>query len=190
MANKVKFGLSNVHIAPITAISDAGVYTYGTIFEVPGAVSLTLDAAGDTNDFYADNIKYFTSTANQGYTGSLEMALLNDNFREKVLNEAVDSNGAHVEIADKDTIGFAFGFQIDGDVNNTRYWYYNVKATRPGSGSSTIESSKTPQTETVNVTAAPRIGDHRVRARMEKSDSNTSAYNSFFSTVYESSISA
>ena len=190
MANKVKFGLSEVHIAPITTVSDQGVYTYGTIFTIPGAVSLSLDPEGDTTDFYADNIKYFTTSANQGYTGSLEMALLNDDFREKILNEAVDSNGAHIEDADYGTNGFALGFQIDGDAANRRFWYYNVTATRPGNSSSTIETSKEPQTETVDITAAPRIGDHRVRAVMEKTASNTTAYNAFFSTVYESNVSA
>lgn len=190
MANKVRFGLSEVHIAPITSVSSAGVYTYGTIFTIPGAVSLTLDPEGDTTDFYADNIKYFTTSANQGYTGSLEMALLNDDFREKILNEAVDTNGVHIEDADVSTNGFALGFQIDGDAANRRFWYYNVTAARPGNSSTTIETSKEPQTETVDITAAPRIGDHRVRAVIEKTDVNTTAYNGFFSTVYESNISA
>lgn len=190
MANKVKFGLSEVHIAPITTISDLGVYTYGTIFTIPGAVNLTLDAAGDTTDFYADNIKYFTTSANQGYTGSLEMALLNNDFREKILKEAVDSNGAHIEDADYTPVGFALGFQIDGDAANKRYWYYNVTATRPSNSSATIETSKEPQTETIDITAAPRIGDHRVRACMEKTSENTTAYNGFFTNVYESNVSA
>lgn len=190
MANKVKFGLSNVHIAPITAISSAGAYTYGTIFEVPGAVNLTLDANGDTTDFFADNIKYYTTSANQGYTGSLEMALLNDDFREKILNEAKDSNGAHIEDADYDTVGFALGFQIEGDTAGRRFWYYNVKATRPNGDASTIENTKEPKTESVDITASPRIGDHRVKAMIEKTSENTTTYNGFFSTVYESNISA
>ena len=61
MANKVKFGLSNVHIAPIT-YSGSNV-TYGTIFELPGAVNLSLDPAGESADFYADNTKYFSDYA-------------------------------------------------------------------------------------------------------------------------------
>lgn len=188
MANKVKFGLSNVHIAPITAISESS-YTYGTIFSIPGAVSITLDKAGDPTDFYADNIKYFTESANQGYSGSLEMALLNEDFRTKILNEIKDTNGALVEDATKGTTGFALGFQIDGDIANRRFWYYNVTATRPSNNSSTIESSKTPQTETVDITAAPRASDKLVRVVLEKTTENTSVYNNFFSTVYESNIS-
>ena len=65
--NKVKFGLSNVHIAKITEAD--GVITYGTPFAMPGAISLTADPAGDTTPFYADNIKYYIATSNQGYEG-------------------------------------------------------------------------------------------------------------------------
>ena len=51
MANKVKFGLSNCVMAPIK--SDG---TYDTPIAVPGAVNLSLEPQGDTNDFYADTI--------------------------------------------------------------------------------------------------------------------------------------
>lgn len=185
---KVKFGLSNVHIAPITAVSD-GVYSYGTVFTIPGAVNLTLDPEGEETNFYADNIKYFNVYANQGYSGTLEMALFNNDFREKILKEVKDSNGAYVENADSTPIGFAFGFQIESDTTGRRFWYYNCTAARPGNASATIETSKEPQTETLNITVAPRLGDHNVRVFMDKTDDNSTAYNGFFDSVYESSIS-
>ena len=56
MADKVKFGIKNVHVFPITGWTD-GVPTYGSVINIPGTVSLSLDKQGDTNDFYADNIK-------------------------------------------------------------------------------------------------------------------------------------
>ena len=182
--NKVKFGLSEVHIAPITAESASG-YTYGDIFAIPGAVSLSLDRAGDETEFYADNIKYFNESANQGYTGSLEMAIFTDEFRTKILGELQDTNGALIENATRGTTGFALGFQIDGDKANRRFWYYNCMANRPSNSSSTIESTKEPQTETVDITAAPRASDKLVRAVLEKTDDNANVYNTFFSTVYE-----
>lgn len=78
MADKVKFGIKNVHIAPMT---DTTAETYGTVIPIPGAVSLSLEAQGDTSDFYADNTKYFVSVANNGYSGDLEIA----NIPEEVL---------------------------------------------------------------------------------------------------------
>ena len=186
--NKVKFGLSEVHIAPITTESSSG-YTYGDIFAIPGAVSITLDRAGDETDFYADNIKYFNESANQGYTGSLEMALLTEEFRTKILKEVKDTNGALIEDATSGTNGFALGFQIDGDKANRRFWYYNCMANRPSNTSSTIEASKTPQTETVDLVVAPRASDKLVRAVMERTEENANVYDTFFSTVYETPTS-
>lgn len=182
--NKVKFGLSNVVIAPITATS-ASSYTYGTPIPVPGAVNLSFTPAGDTNDFYADNLIYFSSTANQGYEGSLELALIPDEIRTAILGETVDSNGALIESADDTNIGFAFGFQIEGDKRNRRFWYYNCTLTRPANNGATNEASITPQTDSLDMKAMPRLSDKKVRCMLEKTDDNEAAYNAFFNSVYE-----
>lgn len=184
MANKVKYGLSNCWIAPITATTDSS-YTYATPISVPGAVNLSLSAEGDTNDFYADNVIYFSSTANQGYSGDLEIALIPDKIRTDILGETTDSNGAIIESADATIKNFAFGFQIDGDKANRRFWLYNCSLTRPTINGATNESSITPQTDTLTLKAMPRLSDKKVRVYMEKTEDNTAAYNSFFSTVYE-----
>ena len=189
MANKVKFGLSNVHIAPITAISNSGV-TYGTPFALPGAVNLTLDPEGESADFYGDNTKYFSEFANQGYSGSLEIALINDAFRTQILGETADSNGAMAESINDTIKDFALGFQINGDKSNRRFWFYNVSAQRPSTAGQTIESSKEPTTDTLNITASARINDGKVKIFLEKTDENTTAYDGFFNEVYESVASA
>ena len=157
MANKVKFGLCNVHVAKITYGTDGygnPTITYGTPFAIPGAVNLSLDPNGDTADFYADNTKYFSSSANAGYTGTLEMALLNDTFRSDILGETVDSKGAYIENKDDTIADFALGFEVDGDAANRRFWFYQITAQRPSTASQTIETSKTPITETLNITAS------------------------------------
>ena len=188
MANKVKFGLSNCVIAPITATSSSS-YTYGTPIPVPGAVNLSLSPAGDTNDFYADNLIYFSATANQGYEGDLELAMIPDAIRTQILGEATDSNGALVESANDINTNFAFGFQIEGDKQNRRFWYYNCSLTRPANNGATIESSKTPQTDTLTMKAMPRLSDKKVRVMLEKTEENASVYNSFFTNVYETETS-
>lgn len=183
-ANKVKFGLSNVHIAPITAVSNTGVPTYGTIISVPGAVNLSLSPSGDKNDFYADNIKYFTSQANQGYEGDLELALIPDEVRTQILGEVQDANGAYFENANAKLKNCAIGFQIDGDQKNRKFWYFNCSLSRPANNGSTKENTITPQTDTLSITAMPRESDKEVRAFMEESATNTAAYNAFFENVY------
>lgn len=189
MANKVKFGLSNVHIAPITSQTEEGI-TYGTIFKIPGAVNLTLDPAGDETNFAADNNpKYFKDYANQGYSGSLEIALIVDAFRTQILGMSQDSNGAIIE-NEKDTIkDFALGFQINGDTSNRKYWFYNVSAQRPSTSSKTTENSKEPSTDTLNITASPRLHDKSIKVDLEPNENNASVYNSFFETVYEKTAS-
>lgn len=186
--NKVKFGLSEVHIAKLT-LGENNTYTYDTPFSIPGAINLSLNVVGDKADLYADNGLYFSDSANAGYEGELELALVSDEFRTKILGETVDSNGAYVEKASDTISPFALGFQINGDNQNRRFWYYNVTVTRPDNNSKTTETSKSPSTETLKIKAMPRLSDDKVRTYMPKTASNTSTYNSFFTAVYEPSAS-
>ena len=182
--NKVKFGLSNCYMA---VINDDG--TYGSPIAIPGAVNLSLEPQGDTNDFYADNYIYFTSTANQGYEGDLEIALIPDAIRTAIMGETVDSNYAYIETSNDTFKNFAFGFQVEGDVKARKFWYYNCSMTRPTNASGTIEASKEPQTETLTIKAMPRATDKLVRIFMEKTATNTAAYNGFFNNVYQTPTS-
>lgn len=187
--NKVKFGLSNVYISKITYGADNSV-TYATPFALKGGVNLSLEPAGESADFYADNTKYFSDAANQGYTGTLEVALINDDFKEDILGQFKDVNGAYIENKDDTISDFALGCQFEGDTTGTRYWFYQCSVARPSVASQTIETSKTPVTDTLNITISARISDGQVKAQMEKTDNNTTAYNGFFTTVYEKVTSA
>ena len=64
MANKVQYGLSNVHYATVTV--GTNTVTYGTPKAWPGAVSLAMSAEGETSTFNADNIDYFVAVSNKG----------------------------------------------------------------------------------------------------------------------------
>lgn len=161
MADKVKFGIKNVHVFPITAWN-SGVPTYGSVIDIPGTVSLTLDKQGDTNDFYADNIKYYTSVANNGYAGSLEVAVIPDTFREKILNYIKDTKNVLVEEMAEPT-PFAMTFEEDGDTDGTKFVLYNGTATRPSLDKSTTTDSKEPSTQTLDVSFAP-LASGRVMA--------------------------
>ena len=98
MGNKIKYNLKNVHAAKLTRGED-GSFTYAKPKAIPGAVSISLDAEGDSSPFYADGIVYFRSTANNGYSGDLEIALIPEWFRTEILKEELDNNGVLIENA-------------------------------------------------------------------------------------------
>ena len=186
--NKVKFGLSNVHIAKITETN--GAITYGTPFAMPGAVSLNADPEGDTTPFYADNIKYYIATSNQGYTGDLEIAMTPDEFLTQILGQIADTNGALFESADDVNARFALMGEIDGDAKKRRFVYFDCTATRPSSEANTNEESKEPQTDTISITMSPRTTDKAIKAVIEPTEENQAVYNTFFTKVYEKDATA
>lgn len=182
--SKVKFGLKNVHIAPITAVSDTK-YTYGEIIKVPGAVSISLEPQGDSNDFFADNIKYFSAYANNGYSGDFEMAMITDEIREKIFGETKDSNGAYIESTEDTFKPFALGFQVEGDEKGRRFWYYNCSCSRSKNEAKTTESSKEPSTDSMTINAMARETDGKVRVLLSETAENKEAFDTFFNEVYE-----
>lgn len=182
--NKVKFGLSNVHIAKMI-IGEEGDITYGTPFKIPGAVSLSLDAEGDSEPFYADNMKYYENYANNGYSGELEVAKLPDQFYTDILGQKQDENGGMLENINDTISPFAIMYQIEGDQTGTRFCYYNTTVSRPSTEANTTEDTKTPDTETLSITTSARTDTGDVRYKLPLTDENKVAYNAFFDAVPE-----
>lgn len=186
MANKVKYGLKNVHYAVATIDEATNTATYGTPKPWAGAVNLSLDAEGNTTKFRADNIDYWVGQSNNGYSGDFESALIPDSFREDVLGEVTDGNGIKVEDAGAKTVPFALMFQFEGDANATRHVLYNCTATRPSVSGQTTEEETEPQTEKLTLTAVAihdaTLDKDIVKARCGESDS---AYSTWFNAVYQ-----
>ena len=182
MGNKVKYNLKNVHAAKLTKNED-GTYTYATPQAIPGAVSISLDAEGDSSPFYADGIVYFRSTANNGYSGDLEIALIPEWFRTDILKETLDKNGVLVESANVTEMEkFALLFEFDGDVRCIRHVLYNCSASRPSIESETKEDTIEPGTEKLSLTADPRE-DGLVKSRTGDSTSDAT-YADWYKKVY------
>lgn len=182
--NKIKFGLSNVHIAKQIKGED-GEITYGTPFKILGSVNLSLDAEGDNSPFYADNIKFFDSYANNGYSGELEIAKLPDQFLQEILGQTVDSIGGVLETINDKMSPFAFMYQIEGDQTGTRFCYYNTTASRPSTEASTKEDTITPNTDKLSITTSAREDNGSVRYKLALSDTNKTQYDKFFDAVPE-----
>ena len=182
LKNKVKFGLNKVHYAKITAWSDDGVPTFATPVRLPGAVSLSVDANGENENFYADDTVYYVINNNAGYTGDLELALITTDFATEILGEKLDSKGVLVERNDAEGAQFALLFEFTGDKNKIRHVLYCCSASRPTTESSTVEESTEVKTETLSLTAAA-LPDGLVKSKTcENTDETT--YNNWYSAVY------
>ncbi|NLA28026.1 MAG: hypothetical protein GX878_11600 [Firmicutes bacterium] len=179
-ANKIKYGLKNVRYAKVTEAGES--IEYGDPIPIRGAVNLTLDAAGEEVAFYADDHAYFEENTNNGYEGSLEVALIPDQFRVDILGDVVDANGALIENKDAKVSKFALLFEFDGDKNRTRHVLYSVLPERPSVTGSTRTETKTPQTETMNIKARPAVDTGDVKAKVPQSESDT--YTKFYESVY------
>ena len=180
--NKVKYNLKNVHAAKLTKNGD-GTFKYDTPQAIPGAVSLSLDAEGESSPFYADGIVYFRTTANNGYSGDLEIALIPEWFRTEILQEIKDSKGVLVETnTNTESVYFALLFEFDGDVHGIRHVMYNCTASRPSIESETKEETIEPNTETLSLTADPRE-DGLVKSRTGD-DTDSETYQNWYKAVY------
>lgn len=185
MGNKVKYNLKNVHAAKLTETVTNGVtsFSYGTPKAIPGAVSISLDAEGESSPFYADGIVYFRSVTNNGYSGDLEMALVPEWFRTEILQEQLDGKGVLIEKSDnRESVKFALLFEFDGDINCIRHVLYNCTSSRPSIESETKEDTIEPGTEKLSITADPRA-DGLVKARTGDA-TDAATYDGWYSAVY------
>lgn len=182
--NKVVFGLRNAHYSVITEGED-GTYTYGTPVKLPGAVEISLEPRGETSDFYADDVLYYTTVSNQGYETSLTVANITDTFRTDVLGETLEgTDSVLTENSFANPNKIAFMFEFDGDTKSTRHVLYNCTVTRPGMSSATKTEAAEPQTQELTLIAAPRPNDGVVK-RSTTANTPDPVYTGWYATVYD-----
>lgn len=182
-SNKIKYGLKNCKYA-VATIASNGSATYGTVKDLPGAVSISLAAQGEMTPFYADNIVYWTSVSNNGYEGDLELAKVPEGFLTDIFRFAAGGNSLVYEDANAAPTHFALLFQFEGDATAKRHVLYNCVATRPDLASQTKAESIEPQTESLSITATSvynaALDTDVVKAYLNEGDTG---YTTFLSTV-------
>ena len=182
---RIRYGLKNLYYA--TATDDGlGNLTYATPVQLPGAKSISLTAAGDSLDEYADDVRWFHLDSNMGYDGTLEFedTAAADTFQKTVLGQTTDTKDVIWESSDDKPIEFALmgEFSLAGGNTETgkRFALLRCVISRPELTGSTKENAITVQTNTVNISALPRINDTLVKA---VADSDSAAYSGWFSAV-------
>ena len=182
--SKVRFGLVRVHYAVLT---EGDTPSWATPVAIPGAVNLDLSQEGGRENFYADNTTYYVAFNNNGYSGSLEVAKIPVDMLKDVFGYTEDTAGVLVEDSTVEPKPFALLFETatDDSADNTRVCLYRCFADRPNIGSATTEETKTPQTQTINISCVPVINgalDGKVSASVTSAEAVP--YASWFSSVY------
>lgn len=176
MANKVEFGISNLYVGTYT-VGTTGSVTMGTPYHQAGAVSFSPEEQSENNNFYADNVIYWSGYTSGTFEGDLEVAKFDDTFKTQYLGYISKSDGgiAAVKNATKPSVYIAF--QVEGDSESRRVIMYNCSLGGITREYSTITDTKEPVTETIAVTVA---GDNATGISMVSYDKTTTGYSTLF----------
>ena len=178
MANKVEFGISELHVGTYT-VDDQGTVTLGTPYHQAGAVSFSPEEQSEQNNFYADNILYWSGYSGGSIEGDLEVAMFDDAFKTQFLGYVALADGglANVKNATKPNVYVAF--QVEGDAESRRVIMYNCSLGAITREYNTIEESKEPTTETLAVTCT---GDNNTGATMAVYKTGDAGYATLFTS--------
>ena len=176
MANKVEFGISELHVGTYS-VDDQGNVTLGTPYHQAGAVSFSPEEQSEQNNFYADNILYWSGYSGGSIEGDLEVAMFDDAFKTQFLGYVTLTNGglANVKNATKPNVYIAF--QVEGDAESRRVILYNCTLGAITREYATIAESKEPVTETLGVTC---VGDNATGVTMAVLKPGDTGYSTLF----------
>ena len=175
--NKVEFGISNLYVGTYS-VNTSGTVTMGTPYHQAGAVSFSPEEQSESNNFYADNVIYWSGYTGGTFEGDLEVAKFDDTFKTQFLgyiSKASDGGLAVVKNAKKPNVYIAF--QVEGDAESRRIIMYNCSLGGITREYATEEDSIEPATETISVTVA---GDNTSGISMVSYGQATSGYSTLF----------
>ena len=178
MANKVEFGISQLHVGTYT-VDNQGVVTLGTPYHQKGAVSFSPEEKSELTNFYADNIVYWAGYSGGSFEGDLEVAKFDDGFKTQFLGYRALTDGglANVKNATKPSVYIAF--QVEGDAEARRVIMYNASLGAITREFATIEEEREPATETLAVTVT---GDNATGVSMASYKPSDAGYATLFTT--------
>lgn len=155
---KVRFGISDVYYAVMTESTASGVTTisYGSKKAIPGAVSLTLDVQGDTNDFYADNGVYASFDSNNGFSGTLTIADVPESVYTDLLGYYKDTtSGMLTELAAATEVYFGMMCKVSSNEDPIGFKFYKCALSRPAFAANTTTETIDPDTQELSIRVMP-----------------------------------
>ena len=178
MANRVEFGISNLHIGTYS-VNTSGTVTLGTPYHQPGAVAFAPEANDENNTFYADDIEYWSEYDFTKVEGDLEVAKFSDEFKTQFLNYVAKTDGGIALIKGKTKPNVYIAFEVKGDAEKRRIIMYNATLGSIKREYKTIEENKEVATETIAVSV---VGDNATGVTKVGYKYGTTGYNNLFTS--------
>ena len=176
---KVQFGISNLHVGTYTETVGTSQTTIalGTPYHQHGAVAFSPEVESNQNDFYADDIVYWSGYSGGKIEGDIEVAMFDDQFKKNFLGYGTLTTGglALVKNPTKSNVYVAFETQTDGDP--IRVILYNCALGNISRSYETIGENKEPKTATLPITCIGCSTNGVTMATFKKGDSG---YNTLF----------
>ncbi len=176
MANKVEFGISQLHVCTYE-VNESGTVTLGTPYHQKGAISFSPEESQERSTFYADNIAYWSGYSGGTIEGDLEVAMFDDQFKTDFLGYVTLTNGGIASVKNAVKPNVAIFFQVEGDQESRRVALYNCSLGAITREYATIEESKEPATETLGVTCT---GDNATGVTMAVLKPADTGYSTLF----------
>ena len=191
MANKVRYGLKNAHVASVTLAESNNkmVATFGAPVAWPGSVNMSMEPTGEQSEMYADDVLYFIGKGAAGYNCELETALIPDWFYTDYLGMVTDDDGNIVETSATESKYFCFLFEFTGDEKAIRHALFYCKASAmPTEEGGTKTETAEPTTTTVEFKASPLPVDVSINGVdqnviKKRSTPTSSDYSTWYSSV-------
>ena len=178
MANKVEFGISNLHVGTYT-VGTTGSVTMGTPYHQAGAKSFSPEEQSEANTFYADNIPYWVGYTSGTFEGDLEVAKFDDQFKTQFLGYLSKSDGGLAVVKNAVRPKVYIAFQVEGDTESRRVIMYNCALGGINRSFNTEEDSIEPDTETIAVTVS---GDNATGVSMVSYAQGATGYSTLFTS--------
>lgn len=180
---KIQYGISNLHVAPITAIDDNGTPTYGEVVTWLNAVSLTLDPAGENTDIYADNVVAVTLDGAKSYTGSVETLNVPEDIKKTIFGYKEAEDGSLVDVG-ATTVECALMFECQTDTGvGVRFTLPRVKLVNPSMELSTSEDQAQVNNVSMDITVSSIKTSAGINVLLTYMTGDKSGYANYFDKV-------
>lgn len=177
--SKVQFGISELHIGTYTetTTTQGTTVTLGTPYHQKGAVSFSPEVESNQNDFYADNIVYWSGYSGGKIEGDLEVAMFDDAFKTQFLGYKTLTSGGLANVKNPTKPNVYIAFQTETDGTPIRVILYNCALGNISRSYETIGEQKEPQTATLPVTCT---GDNNTGVTMATFKQGDTGYATLF----------